>query len=419
MSNWKPSGKSFDISKQEVMDAWKQVKEKKGAPGVDGVTIDDFEADLKDNLYKIWNRMSSGSYMAQPVRAVEVPKPHGDGTRVLGIPTVAERVAQTVVANRLVEKVEPIFHPDSFGYRPKRKAHDAIEICRKRCWKYPWVLEFDIRKFFDSVDRELIVKAVEANCPVRWVILYVKRWLHVPVVQPDGSTIERDRGMPQGSPISPALANLFLHYAFDRWMAKNHSNVPFERYADDAVIHCVSRDQAEKLVKNLESRLTEVGLQLHPDKTRIVYCKDQNRKLDHEHTSFTFLGFTFRARAAKTRDGKLFTSFLPAVSKAAINKMSRELYDKAIHHRTGCTLEQLAKEINPFVRGKMQYYGAFYRSEMHSYLQRVNAYLMRWLRKKFRRLHTVKKAEAAWERIVAQQPKLFAQWAWTSAWWQG
>jgi RNA-directed DNA polymerase len=324
MSNWKPSGKSFDISKQEVMDAWKQVKANKGAPGVDGVTIDDFEADLKNNLYKIWNRMSSGSYMALPVRAVEVPKPHGDGTRILGIPTVAERVAQTVVANRLVEKVEKIFHPDSYGYRPERDGLDAIEICRKRCWKYPWVLEFDIRKFFDSVDRDLIIKAVEANCDERWVILYVKRWLNAPVLQPDGTTIERDRGMSQGSPVSPVLANLFLHYAFDRWMAKNHPNVPFERYADDAVIHCVSQDQAEKLVRELESRLTEVGLQLHPDKTRIVYCKDGKRKLKHEHTSFTFLGFTFRARSARGRNGERFTSFLPAVSKVALNKMSRE-----------------------------------------------------------------------------------------------
>jgi len=334
-------------------------------------------------------------------------------------PLWLKRVAQTVVANRLVEKVDPIFHPDSYGYRPNRSGLDAIEACRKRCWQYPWVLEFDIRKFFDSVDRELIIKAVEANCEIRWVVLYVKRWLNAPVVQPDGSTIERDRGMAQGSPISPVLANLFLHYALDRWMAKNHPNVPFERYADDAVIHCVSKDQAEKLVKDLENRLTEVGLQLHPDKTRIVYCKDRNRKLDHEHTSFTFLGFTFRARVAKGRNGKVFTSFLPTVSKAALNKMSGELREMAIHHRTGCTLEQLAKEINPFIRGKMQYYGAFYRSAMYAFLQRVNAYLIRWLRKKFRRLQSIKKANAAWERITAQQPKLFAQWAWTSAWWQG
>src|SRR5882724_493524 len=318
LSSWKPSGKSFDISKQEVMDAWKQVKANQGAAGVDGCSIEDFEADLKNNLYKVWNRMSSGSYIAPPVRAVGIPKPHGDGIRTLGIPTVADRVAQTVVANRLTEQVEPIFHPDSYAYRPERSALDAVGICRQRCWKYDWVLEIDISKFFDSVDHDLVVKAVEANCDLKWVILYVKRWLKAPVVQTDGQIVDRDRGMPQGSPISPVLANLFLHYAFDKWMTKNHPRVPFERYADDAVLHCVSRAQAERLAKDLENRMTEVGLALHPDKTRIVYCKDEKRKLAYEHTSFTFLGFTFRTRAARTKSGRVFASFIPAVSKDAL-----------------------------------------------------------------------------------------------------
>lgn len=411
------AGKPFEISKQEVWDAWLKVKSNRGAPGADGQSIEDFETDLKSNLYKIWNRMSSGSYFPPPVKAVEVPKPHGGGTRMLGIPTVADRVAQTVVAARLEKKVEPKFHNDSFGYRPGRSALDAVGRCRERCWRYDWVVELDIRKFFDSVRWDLIVKAVEANTADAWVVLYVKRWLAAALQMPDGTLTQRDRGTPQGSAVSPVLANLFLHYAFDVWMAQTFPDVPFERYVDDAVVHCRTQEQARMVRAALEERMKQVGLCLHPDKTRTVYCKDANRRGVHEHTSFTFLGFTFRARGLRNRHGRVFTGFAPAISKEAQKKISRQVRSWRLHRRTRHTMGQLARQINPIVRGWMNYYGAFYRSEMTPLLWRINSYLVRWLRKKYRRLKTFNKAQAAWERITSQYPGCFAHWRWVTQHW--
>jgi RNA-directed DNA polymerase len=273
--NWvdelKAPGKPFDISQWEVWEAYRQVKANKGAPGVDGCSIEDFEADLKNNLYRVWNRMSSGSYFPPPVKAVEIPKPHGGGTRVLGVPTVADRVAQTVVARRLEARVEPIFHPDSYGYRPGRSALDAVAACRKRCWRKDWVIDLDVQKFFDSVPWDLVVKAVAANTDQPWVVLYVRRWLAAPLQLPDGTLAERDRGTPQGSAVSPVLANLFLHYAFDVWMAREYPDVPFERYADDGVVHCDSQRQAREVLAAIANRMERVGLRLHPDKTKVVY----------------------------------------------------------------------------------------------------------------------------------------------------
>ena len=235
MEKLKSSGKPFDISKQEVWDAWLKVKGNQGGPGVDGQSLEAFEADLKNNLYKIWNRMSSGTYFPPPVKAVEIAKPHGLGTRTLGVPTVGDRVAQTVAAARLEARVEPVFHPDSYGYRPNRSALDAVGACRQRCWMYDWAIDLDVRKFFDTVRWDLIVKAVEAHTDARWVVLYVKRWLAADVQQPDGVLLKRDRGTPQGSAISPVLTNLFMHYAFDTWLAREFPTVAFERYADDGV----------------------------------------------------------------------------------------------------------------------------------------------------------------------------------------
>jgi RNA-directed DNA polymerase len=418
MDGQKLQGKSFEIPKQEVWDAWLKVKANKGAPGVDGQSIEDFEADLKSNLYKIWNRMSSGCYFPPPVKAVEIPKAHGPGTRILGVPTVADRVAQTVAAARLEKVAEPKFHDDSYGYRPGRSALDAAGKCRERCWQYDWVIDLDIRKFFDSVSWDLIVKAAEANTTVPWVILYVKRWLAAPILMPDGSLAQRDRGTAQGSAVSPVLANLFLHYAFDTWMAGKFPSVPFERYVDDAVVHCRSERQARMVLAALEERIGQVGLMLHPDKTRIVYCKDGKRRGSHEHTSFTFLGFTFRARGMRSKHGNVFTGFGPAISKDALKKISAEVRSWRLHTHTTRTGKDLARWINPVIQGWMNYYGTFYKTALYPLLQRINGYLMRWLRKKYKRLRTFKKAHAAWKRATAQYPRFFAQWQWVHGFWR-
>jgi len=410
----KSSGKPFQISKQEVWDAWIKVKGNKGAPGVDGQSIAAFGEDLKGNLYKVWNRMSSGTYFPPPVMAVEIPKPHGGGTRVLGVPTVADRIAQTVAAARLEKAVEPLFHPDSYGYRPGRSALDAVAACRKRCWKFSWVVDLDIRKFFDSVPWDLVVKAVEAHADheTRWIVLYVKRWLAAPLRHPDGSLQERDRGTPQGSAISPVIANLFMHYAFDLWLGREFPAVEFERYADDGVIHCASEHQARKVLAALHERMAEVGLALHPDKTRIVYCKDSNRRGSHEHTSFTFLGFTFRPRRARRKDGGRFTSFQPAISKDALKKISAEIRSWRLHRWVNSDGREIAKLINPKVRGWMGYYGAFYGSALHPVLRRINTYLLRWIMSKYKKHSSWTKATRKLADAAAAKPQYFAHWAW-------
>jgi len=415
MGELKSPGKPFEISKWAVQQAWEKVKANKGAPGVDGVKIEEFEADLQNNLYKVWNRMSSGSYFPPAVRAVEIPKPHGGGTRILGVPTVADRVAQTVVALQLQPRTESIFHDDSHGYRPGRSALDAVSACRERCWKTDWAIDLDIQKFFDSVSWDLMLKAVAANTDLPWVLLYVKRWLQAPVQLLDGTLQQRDQGTPQGSPVSPVLANLFLHYAFDMWMAREFPTVRFERYVDDAVVHCVSERQARQVLAALQDRMVEVGLRLHPDKTRIVYCKDGKRRGDYEHTAFTFLGFTFRPRGARAKDGRRFLSFMPAISKDAWKKISAEVRSWRLHRRTGHTFTDLARMINPIVRGWMNYYGAFYRSALYGLLTRINAYLMRWVRKKYRRYRGRKEFQQAWARVTKQYPRFIAHWEWSTA----
>lgn len=416
MSGPQLSGKPFDISKQEVWRAYQKVKANKGAPGVDDCSVEAFEKDLKNNLYKIWNRMSSGSYFPPPVRAVEMPKPSG-GVRVLGVPTVADRVAQTVVAEKLEKRVEPIFHPDSYGYRPGRSALDAVGQCRRRCWNRAWVVDLDIARFFDEVDHQLLLKAVAGHAPEPWVLLYISRWLKAPIQHGDGTIAQRSRGTPQGSAVSPVLANLFLHYAFDMWMARRFPTVQFERYVDDVVVHCVTERQAREVREAVEGRLARVGLRMHPDKTRIVYCRTQKRRGDHPEVSFDFLGYTFRPRAARDGKGGIFTSFLPAISKSALKRLSARVRSWRLHLRTGSTLTGLARTINLIVRGWMQYYGRFYRTALYPLLKRINAYLVRWLRKKYKRLRTFKKAKAAWRRVTRQCPLLLSHWAWVQSFW--
>jgi RNA-directed DNA polymerase len=416
-----PQDKPFDIPKRLVWEAYERVKANKGAAGVDRQSIEDFEADLRNNLYKIWNRMSSGTYFPPAVMAVAIPKA-GGGTRVLGVPTVADRVAQTVAALALEPRTESIFHDDSYGYRPRRSALDAVATCRRRCWKKDWIIDLDVEKFFDSVPWDLMVKAVEANITTdqRWVLLYVKRWLAAPIQQPDGTLVERHRGTPQGSAVSPVLANLFMHYAFDTWLEREFPTVEFERYADDAVVHCVTERQARQVLAALAERMEQVGLRLHPDKTKIVYCRDSRRRGSFEHISFTFLGYTFRPRKATYPDGKAFTSFLPAVSAAALKAMGQRLRSWRIHMRSRSDLAELAGWINPIVTGWITYYGRFYRSQLYPLLRHVNTYLARWARKKYKRLRSLKRFKAWWTGILDRDPGLFKHWAWESRFlWKG
>jgi RNA-directed DNA polymerase len=403
--------KPFDISKQAVWQAYLKVRANAGAAGVDGQSLEQFEQGRNDRLYKLWNRLSSGSYFPPPVMLVEIPKKDG-GVRPLGVPTVADRIAQTVVARELETAVEPIFDDDSYGYRPGRSAHEALEVCRQRCWRYDWAIDLDVKSFFDSVDHQLLLKAVAHHTDQRWILLYVERWLQAPLAQPDGSLVERDRGTPQGSAVSPVLANLFLHYAFDTWMRRVFPSVPFERYADDAIVHCTSLAQAEQVRDAIAARLAECSLELHPDKTRIVYCKQGGRHGSYEHVSFDFLGFTFRPRKAKNKTGQSFVSFSPAVSNTAAKSMRQEIRRWRLHRRSNSTLQQLAQAINPIVRGWINYYGRFYRSTLaRAVLQQINDYLIRWATWRYKSLRrSLKKAARFLARIARSNPDLFAHW---------
>ena len=402
--------KSFDISKYLIVEAWRKVEANAGAPGVDGVSVNGFRTDLRGNLYKVWNRMSAGSYRPGAVRAVEIPKDHGAGVRLLGVPNVADRVAQTAAAIVLEEKLEPIFHRDSYGYRPGRSALDAVAATRRRCWEQDWVVDLDVRAFFDSVDHDLMMKAVAHHTDCRWVLLYIERWLKAPIMMGDGTLGPREKGTPQGSPISPVLANLFMHYAFDRWMEREHPGCPFERYADDAVVHCDSEAQARRLVTAIGERLGSLGLELHPGKTKVVYCKDGKRRGTAEHTSFDFLGYTFRARVVRGRRG-FFVSFNPAMSGKARKAVGTQIRGWHLNRRSGHDLSGLAAEINSQVRGWINYYGRFYRSTLYSLAERIDEHLVRWAMQKYKRLRGHRQRAWAWLRAVRQrQPTLFAHW---------
>lgn len=410
MGGPQPKVKSFEIDKRLVQGAWEKVRANQGAPGVDAVSITEFAANEGNNLYKLWNRMSSGSYLPGPVRAVEIPKDHGAGIRVLGVPNVADRIAQTAAAMLLEEKLEPIFHPDSYGYRPGRSALDALAVTRQRCWKQDWVVDLDIRAFFDSVPHDLLLKAVAHHTDERWVLLYIARWLTAPMQMPDGTLVVREKGTPQGSPISPLLANLFMHYAFDLWMDREHPGCRFERYADDIVAHCDTEEQARTLRDSIAERLGPLGLELHPEKTKIAFCQDTNRPGEAEHTSFDFLGYTFRGRLVRGTRG-LFVGFTPAISTKANKVVGQKIRGWHLIRRSGSDLFGLAHEINPQVRGWINYYGAFYRSELYSLATRIDQHLVRWAMRKFKRLRG--KLARAWEWLNAvrqHQPKLFAHW---------
>ena len=403
--------KPYSISKKVVWDAYKRVRANRGAAGVDNQSLSDFDKDLKNNLYKIWNRMSSGSYFPPPVRLVEIPKEKG--ARPLGIPTVADRIAQTVAKMYLEPLVEPKFHEDSYGCRPGKSAHDAIATARKRCWRRNWVIDLDIKGFFENLDWELVLRAVRFHTDVKWLHLYVERWLRAPVQLEEGTLVNRTKGSPQGSVISPLLANLFMHHAFDDWMRRNHPNIQFERYVDDVVIHCVSEKQAKFVLKMIRARLQSCGLELHPEKTQIVYCQDDDRQGKYDRIRFDFLGCCFQPRRAKNRYGRYFVSFLPAISTKSANKIRATIRGwRMAAKRNNQSLEKLAELSNPYVRGWINYYGRFYRSRCVQVLRYLNAQLVKWARRKYKNRFRRKERRAAhWlGRIARRDPSLFALW---------
>jgi RNA-directed DNA polymerase len=368
--------KPYDIPKREVWEAYKKVRANQGAAGVDGQTISNFEADLENNLYKLWNRLSSGSYFPPPVRRVDIPKSDGK-TRPLGIPTV-----------------------------------DAVGMARQRCWRRDWVLDLDIKAFFDSIETELLMRAVRKHTDCPWALLYIDRWLKAPMQMADGSLIGRERGTPQGGVISPLLANLFLHYAFDLWMRRHFPDILFERYADDVICHCRTEDQAMALRATLETRFAECGLTLHPDKTKIVYCKDESRRENHPTFRFDFLGYTFRPRMVSKRAGGMGVSFSPAASTKALTTIRRAIRSWSMHRRSDKALDDLARMFNTHIRGWINYYGRFCPSALYPTLQRIDLTLARWASGKFKSLRGHKRRSRHWlARIARHQPRLFAHWS--------
>jgi RNA-directed DNA polymerase len=411
MTSMHATNKPFNIDKRLVYEAYKAVKSNRGAAGVDEQTIEQFEEDLSGNLYKVWNRMSSGTYFPPPVRAVAIPKKSG-GERILGVPTVADRVAQMVVKQVIEPILDPIFLADSYGYRPNKSALDAVGATRERCWRYDWVLEFDIKGLFDNIDHELLLRAVRKHITCKWALLYIERWLKAPMVKEDGTTIERSRGTPQGGVVSPIMANLFMHYTFDLWMTRTQPDLSWCRYADDGLVHCRTEQQAEALKAELQVRLAACHLEMHPTKTKVVYCKDENRKGQYPNIQFDFLGYCFRPRVVKrVKDNLLFCGFNPAVSPAALNTMRQAIRDLNLRRQTQLSLQDLARKLNPLLRGWITYYGRYLPSALQPLLRHVNLTLVAWARRKFKRLaNSRKRAGQFLERLARVQPDLFAHW---------
>ena len=406
-----PSSKPFLIDKRQVYEAYLEVRSKEGAGGVDGVTIEQFEKDLKGNLYKVWNRLSSGTYFPPPVRAVTIPKKNG-GERILGVPTVGDRVAQTVVKQMIEPGLDKIFLADSYGYRPDKSALEAVGVTRERCWKYDWVLEFDIKGLFDNIDHSLLMRAVRKHVTCPWALLYIERWLTAPMLREDGTLIGRTRGTPQGGVVSPVLANLFLHYTFDLWMARAFPHLRWCRYADDGLVHCRTEKEARAVWDALNARMTECRLELHPTKTKIVYCRDNRRKGNYENVAFDFLGYCFRPRSVKGPvSQRMFCGYTPAVSKPALNAMRSTIRNMKLRKRTQVTLDDIARELNPITRGWIAYYGRYTRSALYPLARYIDQTLAVWMKRKFKRFHhRLGHARDFLTKIARENPRLFVHW---------
>jgi RNA-directed DNA polymerase len=403
--------KPFTIPKELVMQAFKLIKANDGSAGIDQQTIASFEENLKDNLYKIWNRLSSGSYFPPPVKAVMIPKKTGD-ERMLGIPTISDRIAQMVVKLVFEPLVEVCFYPDSYGYRPEKSALDAICVTRQRCWRSDWILEFDIKGLFDNIPHELLLKAVRKHTDNKWVILYIERWLKAPMELPNGEHLNRAKGTPQGGVISPVLSNLFLHYVFDDWMKRHYPALKWCRYADDGLVHGEELEQMQELLVALKQRFEDCGLELHPEKTKIVYCKDGKRKGEYPNTEFTFLGYSFRRRKVQnSRDNSLFVSFTPAVSKEAQKSMRAKIRKSGLSRKTEVSIQDIADIYNPILRGWIEYYGKYNVAELSSVMRHFNQAIRRWIMRKYKKFKGCKtRAGEFLAEIAKREPNLFAHW---------
>jgi RNA-directed DNA polymerase len=354
--------------------------------------------------------MSSGSYFPPPVRAADISKKDG-GRRRLGVPTVSDRIAQMVAKIYFEPNVEPYFHQDSYGYRPGKSAIEAVGVTRKKCWWYDWVLDLDIKGFFDNIDHQLLMRAVRKHTGSKWLLLYISRWLKASIQLKDGSLERREKGSPQGSVISPLLTNLFLHYAFDEWMKRNHKFVPFERYADDIVVHCRSEKEARFIKAEIDDRLLHCKLELHPEKTKFVYCKDGQRRGSYPIQKFDFLGYTFRPRLTKSRSGQLFVNFSPAISDKARKEIHKTIREWKIHLKSDQSIDALSKMFNPVIRGWINYYGKYYKSALYPILNQLNKSLMKWAMRKYKMLRGRQFKAFHWlGRVMRKNLWLFAHW---------
>ena len=411
MNLWNET-KSIPISKQQIWLAYKKVKANQGSAGVDQISMEEFDVNRSKHLYKLWNRLASGSYFPPPVKEVEIPKKDGK-VRKLGIPTIADRVAQMVVKEYLEARFEKIFSPNSYGYRPEKSAHQALEKVRQNCRKTDWVIDLDIKGFFDNIDHERLMLAVQKHVPEKWCLLYIQRWLTMPVQTKSGELIQKQgKGTPQGGVISPLLANLFLHYAMDKWLEQNHPNVEYVRYADDAILHCRTKTEAEQTLTALDERMKACGLELHPEKTKQVYCRDYRRQDTYETVKFDFLGYSFQPRSTKSKQtGKLFLGFDCAISISSKKRIADKLEDLKIDRLNFKSIVGVALYLEPFIRGWINYYGKYRITELKPVFLLLRQRLVWWARKRYKRYKTNMVKAYRWlDRVQKQFPNLFYQW---------